>query len=181
MAFRRILSVPAGPASNHNGGRILFGPDKKLYVVIGDNADPANSQDRSGNLRGKILRVNPDGSIPATNPFGTRIWAYGIRNSIGFAFDPRNGRLWESENGPSCNDEVNRIVKGGNHGWGPNAELPEHQQQRTDPEDPAEVHVRQHGRPDGPRLLRRLRPGSGLRGRSPRGSRERRHASAAST
>jgi aldose sugar dehydrogenase len=124
VAVRRILSSPAGPASNHNGGRISFGPDNKLYVVIGDNANPANSQDRSSNLRGKILRVNPDGSIPATNPFGTRIWAYGIRNSIGFAFDPQNARLWESENGPGCNDEVNRIVKGGNHGWGPNESCP---------------------------------------------------------
>lgn len=116
---RTILSAAAGPASNHNGGRILFGPDGKLYVVIGDNARPANAQDRTGNLRGKILRVNPDGSIPATNPFG-RIWAYGIRNSIGFAFDPVTGRLWEQDNGPACNDEVNRIVKGGNHAWGPN-------------------------------------------------------------
>jgi glucose/arabinose dehydrogenase len=124
VAVRRILSARAGPASNHNGGRILFGPDEKLYVVIGDNAEPSNSQDRSNNLRGKILRVNPDGSIPATNPFGSRIWAYGIRNSIGLAFDPANARLWESENGPSCNDEVNRIVKGGNHGWGPNQSCP---------------------------------------------------------
>jgi glucose/arabinose dehydrogenase len=124
VAVRRLLSVAAGPASNHNGGRIAFGHDGKLYVVIGDNAQPSNSQDRSANLRGKILRLNPDGSIPAMNPFGTRIWAYGIRNSIGFAFDPRNGRLWESENGPGCNDEVNRIVRGGNHGWGPNQNCP---------------------------------------------------------
>ena len=124
VAVRRLLSVAAGPASNHNGGRILFGPDGKLYVVIGDNARPANAQDRTGNLRGKILRLNPDGTIPATNPFGNRLWAYGIRNSIGFAFDPTGGRLWESENGPECNDEVNRIVKGGNHGWGPSASCP---------------------------------------------------------
>lgn len=124
VAVRRIVSSGAGPASNHNGGRILFGSDKKLYVVIGDNADPSNSQDRSNNLRGKILRVNPDGSVPATNPFGTRIWAYGIRNSFGLAFDPRNDRLWESENGPTCNDEMNRIGKGGNHGWGPNQSCP---------------------------------------------------------
>jgi len=124
VGVRRLLSVAAGPASNHNGGRILFGPDGKLYVVIGDNADPANSQDRSANLRGKILRINPDGSIPAGNPFGSRIWAYGIRNSIGFAFDPNTDDLWESENGPSCNDEMNRIVKGGNHGWGPNESCP---------------------------------------------------------
>jgi glucose/arabinose dehydrogenase len=118
VAVRRILSVVAGPASIHNGGRILFGPNGKLYVVIGDNGQPWNAQDRSANLRGKILRLNPNGSIPGTNPFGTRIWAYGIRNSIGFAFDPQGGHLWESENGPECNDEVNRIVKGGNHGWG---------------------------------------------------------------
>ncbi len=69
--------------------------------------------------------MNPDGTIPATNPSGTKIWAYGIRNSIGFAFDPRNGRLWESENGPGCNDEVNRIVRGGNHGWGPSESCPD--------------------------------------------------------
>jgi len=120
----RILSVAAGPASNHNGGRIRFGPDRKLYVVIGDNASSSNAQDLTANFRGKILRLNADGSIPATNPFGTRIWAYGIRNSIGLAFDPRTGRLWESENGPSCNDEMNRIVRGGNHGWGPNENCP---------------------------------------------------------
>jgi glucose/arabinose dehydrogenase len=124
VGVRKLLSIAAGPASNHNGGRILFGPDTRLYVVIGDNAVSANSQDRTGNLRGKILRLNPDGSIPANNPFGKRIWAYGIRNSIGFAFDPQNGRLWESENGPSCNDEINRIARGGNHGWGPSESCP---------------------------------------------------------
>jgi aldose sugar dehydrogenase len=121
---RTLISAAAGPASNHNGGRIQFGPDGKLYVVIGDNAQPSNSQDLSTNLRGKILRINPDGSIPGTNPFGSRIWAFGIRNSFGFAFDPETGRLWESENGPECNDEVNRIKRGGNLGWGPNANCP---------------------------------------------------------
>src|SRR5919106_728893 len=73
VGVRRLLSIPAGPASNHNGGRIAFGPDGKLYVVVGDNARPANSQDRTANLRGKILRMNPGGSVPSTNPFG-RIW-----------------------------------------------------------------------------------------------------------
>ena len=125
VAVRRLLSVVAGPASNHNGGRIAFGSGGKLYVVIGDNAQPSNSQDLTANLRGKILRLNPDGSIPAGNPFGTRIWAYGIRNSIGFAFDPVNGQLWESENGPGCNDELNMIGKGGNHGWGPSQSCPD--------------------------------------------------------
>ena len=121
---RVLVSAAAGPASNHNGGRIAFGPDGKLYVVIGDNADPSNSQDRTKNLRGKILRINPNGSIPGTNPFGNRIWAFGIRNSFGFAFDPQTDRLWESENGPECNDEINRIVRGGNFGWGPRQSCP---------------------------------------------------------
>ena len=123
-AVRVLLSAAAGPASNHNGGRIAFGPDGKLYVVIGDNAEPSNSQDRTKNLRGKILRINPNGSIPATNPFGNRIWAFGIRNSFGFTFDPLTDRFWESENGPECNDEVNRIVRGGNFGWGPRENCP---------------------------------------------------------
>ena len=70
---------------------------------------------------GKILRMTPSGGIPAGNPFARkRIWAYGVRNSFGFAFDPRTGRLWETENGPECNDELNRIIKGRNDGWGPN-------------------------------------------------------------
>ena len=122
---RTLLSASAGPASNHNGGRIAFGPDGKLYVVIGDNARPANSQDLSRNLRGKILRINPNGTVPSTNPFDSRVWAFGIRNSIGFAFDPQTDRLWEQDNGPGCNDEVNLIVKGGNHAWGPQENCPD--------------------------------------------------------
>jgi glucose/arabinose dehydrogenase len=122
---RVLLSAAAGPASNHNGGRIQFGPNGKLYVVIGDNAQPSNSQDLSANLRGKILRIDPDGSIPGTNPFDSRVWAFGIRNSIGFAFDPQTGRLWEQDNGPECNDEINRIKRGGNFGWGPNQNCPD--------------------------------------------------------
>lgn len=108
-------------APNHNGGRILFGPDRKLYIVTGDNSAAATSQ-RRANLRGKVLRINPNGSVPGDNPFGTRIWAYGIRNSFGMAFDPGTRRLWQTENGPSCNDEINRIVKGGNFAWGPHWE-----------------------------------------------------------
>ncbi len=123
-ATRVILSAPSSTSSDHHGGRILFGPDGKLYVVIGDDRVAANAQDLSANLRGKILRINLDGSIPAGNPFGTRIWAYGIRNSIGFAFDPFTAKLWLTDNGPECNDEVNLIRKGGNHGWGPSESCP---------------------------------------------------------
>jgi glucose/arabinose dehydrogenase len=114
-----IFSAPASSSPYHNGGRIAFGPDGMLYAIVGDGHDSSNAQDRSGNDRGKIIRIDPDGEIPGTNPFGDRIWAFGIRNSFGFAFDPETGALWETENGPECNDEVNRIRRGGNFGWGP--------------------------------------------------------------
>ena len=103
----------------HNGGRILFGPDRHLYVVIGDRAHPANAQDLTDNKVGKVLRMTPSGTVPADNPFGNYVWAYGIRNSFGLGFDPFTGRLWQTENGPECNDELNRIDKGHNFGWGP--------------------------------------------------------------
>jgi aldose sugar dehydrogenase len=116
--WRPLFKWAVSGATNHNGGRILFGPGGKLFIVIGENGNPANSQ-RKKNLRGKILRINPDGSIPKDNPFGTRIWSFGHRNSFGFDFDPATGRLWETENGPECNDEINLIHKGGNYAWGP--------------------------------------------------------------
>lgn len=117
--LRILLRSPASGSPYHNGGRILFGPDRKLYVVIGDAHNSANAQDRSDNFRGKILRLDPDGTGAKGNPFGSRIWSYGHRNSFGFTFDPVTHRLWETENGPACTDEINRIVKGVNFGWGP--------------------------------------------------------------
>ena len=108
---------------NHNGGIIKFGPDGKLYVVIGDTEVPSNAQDITS-LAGKILRVNPDGSAPPNNPFisnsnpnAKKVFSFGHRNSFGFTFHPSNGNLWESENGPNDNDEINRVVSGGNYGW----------------------------------------------------------------
>jgi len=114
-----LLTSPASADPYHNGGRILFGPDRKLYVMIGDGHNSVNAQDRSNNYRGKILRLDPDGRAAAGNPFGSRIWSYGHRNSFGFTFDPVTHRMWETENGPECTDEINLIVKGGNYGWGP--------------------------------------------------------------
>jgi glucose/arabinose dehydrogenase len=114
-----IFSAPASSSPYHNGGRIAFGPDGMLYAIVGDGHDSSNAQDRSDNDRGKIVRIDPDGGIPGSNPFGDRVWAFGIRNSFGFAFDPQTGALWETENGPECNDEVNRIRRSGNYGWGP--------------------------------------------------------------
>ena len=115
-----IVVIPRdNSATNHNGGNIHFGPDGKLYVTVGDNASSGNSQDTSGtNLRGKILRLNPDGSVPPDNPFAGRpFWSIGHRNSFDFTFDPLTGSMYCTENGPSCNDEVNRVPPRGNMGW----------------------------------------------------------------
>ncbi|HEY0240542.1 MAG TPA: PQQ-dependent sugar dehydrogenase [Friedmanniella sp.] len=99
----------------HNGGRLRFGPDGKLYAAAGDGQNQSSAQDLSV-LGGKILRLDPDGSIPADNPFGTYVWSYGHRNPQGLAFDS-HGQLWEQEFGNSAMDETNLIVKGGNYGW----------------------------------------------------------------
>jgi glucose/arabinose dehydrogenase len=103
----------------HNGGRILFGPDRALYVVVGDAVDPPNSQDLT-NDAGKVHRMTDKGKAPPDNPFpDSTIWSYGHRNHFGFDFDPWTGNLWQMENGPECNDEINLITKGANYGWGP--------------------------------------------------------------
>jgi glucose/arabinose dehydrogenase len=100
------------------GGRILFGPDGKLWGHVGDHSDPATAQQAS-NFSGKVVRLNADGTVPADNPFnGSKTWAYGFRNSFGFDFDPETGRPWLIDNGPECNDEVDIVVRGANHGWG---------------------------------------------------------------
>ena len=119
--LRVIFSSNTPSQFNHNGGRILFGPDANLYAVIGDAQVPANSQDLAKHA-GKILRMTSSGGVPGDNPFpGNLAWAYGIRNSYGFTFDPLTGRLWQTENGPECNDEINLVASGANHAWGPNA------------------------------------------------------------
>jgi glucose/arabinose dehydrogenase len=115
--FRVLLSTPPSASGYHNGGRIRFGPDHKLYVMVGDAHASSNAQDRTSNLQGKILRLDRNGTAAVGNPY-RRIWSFGHRNSFGFTFDPKTGRLWETENGPTCNDEINLIVRGGNYGWG---------------------------------------------------------------
>jgi aldose sugar dehydrogenase len=112
-----VDALPTGV--RHNGGRIGFGADGKLYVTLGDNADPANSQNVSV-LPGKLLRYNSDGSIPADNPNpASPVYALGLRNPFGLAFYPGTGTPYVSENGPNCDDEVDRIVASGNYGWRP--------------------------------------------------------------
>lgn len=119
-------TLPQGTV--HNGGIIQFGPDKKLYVVIGDTFNEANAQNLTS-LAGKILRVDPVENGPGLpgNPFfgsgnvnQDRVFSYGHRNSYGFTFHPQTNDLWESENGPDDNDEINRVVAGGNYGWDSN-------------------------------------------------------------
>ena len=114
-----IDEIPGAPW--HDGGRIAFGPDEKLYITTGDAINPGWSQDLSS-LAGKILRINPDGTIPDDNPFDSSpIFSYGHRNPQGIAWSSE-GLLVSSEHGPSGemgygHDEINVIVKGGNYGW----------------------------------------------------------------
>jgi glucose/arabinose dehydrogenase len=110
-------------ATNHNGGALHFGPDGKLYVAVCDNANSAHAQ-TLGNRLGKMLRLNPDGSIPSDNPFFTvasganrAIYALGLRNAFTFAFQPGRGRLFINDVGQNSWEEVNLGVAGANYGW----------------------------------------------------------------
>lgn len=106
-------------SSNHDGGRIQFGPDGYVYITTGDAENPTSAQDKNS-LNGKILRIKDDGTIPEDNPFGNAVYSLGHRNPQGLAWDS-SGRLWQIEHGPSGlqtgYDEVNLIQKGGNYGW----------------------------------------------------------------
>jgi glucose/arabinose dehydrogenase len=114
-----------GSATNHNGGAIHFRPppDGKLYVAVGENANGANAQSL-GNLLGKILRLNSNGTIPTDNPFhatasgvNRAIWALGLRNPFTFAFQPISGRMLINDVGQTTWEEINEGVAGANYGW----------------------------------------------------------------
>jgi len=106
-------------ASNHNGGRIKFGPDRLLYITTGDAQNPSQAQDKTS-LAGKILRVTDEGKVPDGNPFGNPVYSYGHRNPQGLDWD-MSGRLWATEHGRSGVvsglDELNYIEIGKNYGW----------------------------------------------------------------
>ncbi|HLU32734.1 MAG TPA: PQQ-dependent sugar dehydrogenase [Natronosporangium sp.] len=102
-------------AAIHNGGRLAFGPDDYLYATTGDADAPARAQDPD-ELGGKILRMTVDGEPAPGNPFDTHVWAYGLRNPQGLAWDAAD-RLWATEFGPDQRDEINLIERGGNYGW----------------------------------------------------------------
>jgi glucose/arabinose dehydrogenase len=113
---------PKVGGGRHFGGRLVFAPDGKLFITTGDRGQGDPAQDLSSHI-GKIIRINPDGTVPPDNPFvgrdGARpeIWSYGHRNGQGAARHPRTGALWETEHGPRGGDEVNAPEAGKNYGW----------------------------------------------------------------
>jgi len=121
-----VLSI-SQPYQNHNGGHILFGPDGYLWIAAGDGGsagDPQGNAQRTDNLLGKLLRVDVSQqpyTIPADNPFGNEIWAYGLRNPWRFSFDPASGDLFIADVGQKKWEEVNYLAAGAaggsNFGW----------------------------------------------------------------
>ena len=129
-----ILDLPALPGPNHDGGKIVVDSENMhLYAVIGDlNRDGMSQNFKNGSLpddTSVIIRIDPDGSPAQDNPFLnvsrsddnyanlSKYYAYGIRNSFGLAIDPVTGILWDTENGPIRNDEINVVRPGFNNGW----------------------------------------------------------------
>ena len=119
---KTLVTIRPLDTSLHNGGQLEIIGDK-LFVSVGDGySNPDRAQDEQGQF-GKVLRYNLDGSIPADNPFSgpngpSPVWSLGHRNPFGLGHNPATGKLYETENGPDCDDELNAIVKGGNYGWG---------------------------------------------------------------
>jgi glucose/arabinose dehydrogenase len=119
VIFRQMPKVDG---DLHFGSRLAFTPDGKLFITLGERFTFAPAQDLSNHL-GKIVRINPDGSVPPDNPFVGRedarpeIWSYGHRNAQGAAIHPKTGKLWENEFGPMGGDELNIPQAGANYGW----------------------------------------------------------------
>ena len=121
-----ILNLPATPGPNHDGGKVVIGPDSNVYTIIGDlnrntqaqNFETGTPPDGTGG----VLRVTQDGKTVGPGIIGSgsplnKYYAYGIRNGFGLEIDPVSNRLWDTENGPSSNDEINLVEPGFNSGW----------------------------------------------------------------
>lgn len=145
---------------NHDAGPLAFGPDGKIYLMLGDQNQRGQNQNISDgsppvddHLSGVILRLNDDGTVPADNPFTAEaasrggeagenlamVWVYGIRNSFGLAFEPTSGALWQTENGDDSWDEINVFAAGSNSGWiqiqGPPERFAEYKKLESDSPD----------------------------------------------
>jgi len=120
-----VIFRQKGPVSHglNIGCRMVQAPDGNLFVTLGDHFAPKELAQKLDNHIGKIVRIGPDGKSPSDNPFVGKqdalpeIWAYGLRNAQGLAFNPADGKLWEQEHGPMGGDEINIIEKGRNYGW----------------------------------------------------------------
>ena len=115
-------ALPKYDGGRHFGSRLQFGADGKLYISLGDRGQRDPAQDRSNHI-GSLIRINPDGSVPADNPFvgnsamEPEIFTYGNRNMQGMALQPGTGRIWTNEHGPQGGDELNIMTAGTNYGW----------------------------------------------------------------
>jgi len=121
---RTIFSQrPKIRSQQHCGSRIVFARDGRLWVGLGDRSSAKEQAQNLGNHIGKVIRIDPDGSVPADNPFVNRpgaepeLWSLGHRNIQGAALHPASGQLWASEHGPQGGDELNIVEAGRNHGW----------------------------------------------------------------
>jgi glucose/arabinose dehydrogenase len=118
-----VLVQGLAKANFHDGCRIRFGPDGKLWVTTGDGGVGTAPQNLDS-INGKVLRINSDGSAPSDNPFvgqpgDDRVYTFGHRNPQGISFRPGDNAPYAIEHGPASNDEVNELVPGGNGGWDP--------------------------------------------------------------
>ena len=129
VIFKGSPAVPLNNSSSKQGGRIVFGKDGSIFLIMGDRDANrrwdymAKLAQKLDNHLGKVVHLTPEGAPAKDNPFlNTKgalpeIWAYGLRSPQGLAFDPKSGRLWEVEHGPRGGDEVNIIERGKNYGW----------------------------------------------------------------
>lgn len=125
----RIILTLDQPYGNHNGGKIVFGPDGYLYIGFGDGCaggDPQGNGQSTRTLLGALLRIDVDSgapyAIPADNPFATgggapEIYAWGLRNPWRFSFDSATGALWLADVGQDRWEEIDIVERGGNYGW----------------------------------------------------------------
>lgn len=120
VVFRQL---PRVASQSHCGSRLVFARDGRLFIVLGERFSRKEDAQKLENHLGKVVRIEPDGSVPVDNPFvnkpGARpeIWSLGHRNMQGAALHPDSGELWATEHGPQGGDELNRVLAGRNYGW----------------------------------------------------------------